>query len=90
MMMVSPMHYILMEPNTLAIIQKIWRFREETHLPLCFTLDAGANVHLLYDGREEEKILNFVENELLPFCSQKRYFCSDLGGKPQKLSTIEK
>lgn len=90
MMMVSPMHYILMEPNTLAIIQKIWTFRKETHLPLCFTLDAGANVHLLYDSREEDKIINFVENELLPLCSQKQYFCSNLGGNPIKLSTIEK
>ena len=89
MMMVSPMHYLLMEPNTLAIIKKIWDFREKTMLPLCFTLDAGSNVHLLYDGKEEDKIKNFVENELLPYCSQNRYFCSDLGGKPQKLSTFE-
>ena len=89
MMMASPMHYILIEPNTLKIIQKIWQFRAETFLPLCFTLDAGANVHLLYDGKEEEKIKNFVENDLLPYCHERTYFCSNLGGQPEKLEQSE-
>src|SRR6185437_12238620 len=48
MMMTSMPYFILMKPNTLEIINRIWKFRETTNVPVCFTLDAGANVHVLY------------------------------------------
>jgi diphosphomevalonate decarboxylase len=48
MMMTSMPFFILMKPNTLQIINAIWKFRSETQIPVCFTLDAGANVHVLY------------------------------------------
>ncbi|MEY8759542.1 diphosphomevalonate/mevalonate 3,5-bisphosphate decarboxylase family protein [Chryseobacterium tongliaoense] len=66
MMMMSDPAFILMKAGTLEVINKIWDFRRETELPLFFTLDAGANVHLLFpaDG-SEEKIKAFIETELL-------------------------
>ncbi|RZJ40117.1 MAG: diphosphomevalonate decarboxylase [Chryseobacterium sp.] len=66
MMMMSDPAFILMKTGTLEVINKIWDFRRETSLPLFFTLDAGANVHLLFpsDG-SEEKIKTFIETELL-------------------------
>lgn len=66
MMMMSDPAFILMKTGTLEVINKIWNFRRDTNLPLFFTLDAGANVHLLFpnDG-SEEKIKVFIENELL-------------------------
>ena len=66
MMMISDPAFILMKTGTLEVINKIWDFRRETELPLFFTLDAGANVHLLFpnDG-SEEKIKTFIEAELL-------------------------
>ena len=33
-----------MRPNTLAIIEAVLEFRRTTKIPLCYTLDAGANV----------------------------------------------
>ena len=48
MMMTSMPYFILMKPNTLEIINRIWSFRKETGLHISFTLDAGANVCLLY------------------------------------------
>ena len=45
MMMTSMPYFILMKPNTLEIINKIWQFRQQTGTHVCFTLDAGANVH---------------------------------------------
>src|SRR5690606_35440219 len=48
MMMTSLPYFILMKPNTLEILNKIWKFRAETNLHIGFTLDAGANVHILY------------------------------------------
>ncbi len=82
MMMTSLPYYVLMRPNTLAIIEKIWQFREETGLPMCFTLDAGANVHLLYDGKKDETVMNFVHNELLSYCKNRQYLCSETGKRP--------
>lgn len=66
MMMMSDPAFILMKTGTLEVINKVWDFRKETGLPLFFTLDAGANVHLLFpnDG-SEEKIKSFIETELL-------------------------
>lgn len=66
MMMMSDPAFILMKTGTLEVINKIWDFRRETGLPLFFTLDAGANVHLLFpnDG-SEETIKSYIEAELL-------------------------
>ena len=55
LMMTSDPSYILMTPNTLDIIQRIRDFRERTQLPVCFTLDAGPNVHVLYPYYEKGK-----------------------------------
>jgi len=66
MMMISDPAFILMKTGTLEVINKIWDFRRETELPLFFTLDAGANVHLLFPNNgSEEKIKSFIETELL-------------------------
>jgi len=54
MMMTSLPYFVLMKPNTLEIINKIWTFRESSHTNVCFTLDAGANVHVLYPENERE------------------------------------
>ncbi len=85
MMMTSIPYYVLMRPNTLAIIEQIWRFREQTGLSICFTLDAGANVHFLYDGKIEETVMNFVNNTLLPYCKNGQYLCSDTGKSPVQM-----
>ncbi|WP_294285423.1 diphosphomevalonate decarboxylase [uncultured Chryseobacterium sp.] len=66
MMMMSDPAFILMKTGTLAVINKIWDFRRETGLPLFFTLDAGANVHLLFPNNgSEETVKSFIETELL-------------------------
>ncbi len=66
MMMMSDPAFILMKTGTLEVINKIWDFRRETGLSLFFTLDAGANVHLLFpnDG-SGDRIKSFIEAELL-------------------------
>ena len=66
MMMMSEPAFILMKTGTLAVINKIWEFRKETSLPLFFTLDAGANVHLLFPSiKEEDQIKEFIIKELV-------------------------
>lgn len=68
MMMMSDPAFILMKTGTLEVINKIWEFRKATNLALFFTLDAGANAHLLFPAdQDEEKIQEFIVKELLPF-----------------------
>lgn len=68
MMMMSDPAFILMKTGTLEVINKIWYFRRITSLPLFFTLDAGANVHLLFpNDLESDKIKDFINQELLQF-----------------------
>ncbi|MDX1602302.1 MAG: diphosphomevalonate decarboxylase [Salinimicrobium sediminis] len=86
MMMTSEPYFLLMKPNTLEIINKIFRFREETGLHLCFTLDAGANVHLLFPEKEEEKTLQFIESELKQYCQNGQYINDRVGSGAKKLA----
>lgn len=68
MMMMSEPAFILMKTGTLAVINKIWEFRKETDLPLFFTLDAGANVHLLFPAdKNEDQIKEFIIKELVQY-----------------------
>jgi len=88
MMLTSSPYYILMKPNTLEIIRRIWKFRTETKTNLCFTLDAGANVHVLYPDKESEQVFGFIKNELAVFC-ENGHFISDRMGSGAKLINNE-
>ena len=79
MMMTSMPYFILMKPNTLQIINAIWKFRNETKIPVCFTLDAGANVHVLYPENTTEKVLQFIKDELVGYCQNGQYICDKIG-----------
>ncbi len=79
MMMTSMPYFILMKPNTLQIINAIWKFRNETKTPVCFTLDAGANVHVLYPNSVKEKVLQFIKAELVDYCQNGQYLCDEIG-----------
>ncbi len=79
MMMTSKPYFILMKPNTLSIIQKVWEYRKKTGSHVCFTLDAGANVHLLFPAQEKEQVNEFIVSELLQFCQNNHYICDRVG-----------
>ncbi len=79
MMMTSNPAFLLMQPATLSIIKAVWDFRKSTQIPLCFTLDAGANVHLLYPKSAKSEVLAFIEEELVVYCENGRYICDEVG-----------
>jgi diphosphomevalonate decarboxylase len=85
MMMTSMPYFILMKPNTLEIINKIWKFRAETNIPVCFTLDAGANVHVLYPKNTSNETLQFIKTELVGHCQNGQYICDQIGFGTKKL-----
>ncbi|CAL2102689.1 Diphosphomevalonate decarboxylase [Tenacibaculum sp. 190130A14a] len=79
MMLTSTPYFILMKPNTLEIINKIWEYRQETNSNICFTLDAGANVHLLYPQNEQDAVEKFVKETLSNYCQKNHYICDNVG-----------
>ncbi len=79
MMMTSHPYFILMKPNTLSIIEEIWSFRKNTGTPICFTLDAGANVHLLYPATCKSQVEQLIKSKLAPFCQNEQYICDCIG-----------
>jgi len=89
MMLTSNPYFILMQPNTLAIIHKIWAFRKQTKANVCFTLDAGANVHVLYPESEKEVVNNFIISDLMPHCENNQYICDRIGEGSKLLKSIE-
>ena len=87
-MMCSTPSFILMQPNTLTIIQKIRAFRAETKLPICFTLDAGPNVHVLYPKNIADKAMSFIKNELEQYCENAYLIEDEVGNGAEKLVNI--
>lgn len=79
MMMTSSPYFILIKEHTLSIINAIWEYRKDTGIPLCFTLDAGANVHLLYPEAYKEKVQQFIADSLAKFCKDGRYIHDSVG-----------
>jgi diphosphomevalonate decarboxylase len=79
MMLTSMPYFILMKPNTLEIINRIWKFRRESNIPVCFTLDAGANVHVLYPENVRVAVMEFIQAELLGYCQNNQYICDEVG-----------
>jgi len=79
MMMTSMPYFILMKPATLEIINRIWAYRKETNSKLCFTLDAGANVHVLYPEIEKTTVLNFIKNQLTSLCKNGEFIEDKVG-----------
>jgi diphosphomevalonate decarboxylase len=52
-------------------------------VPVFFTLDAGANVHLIYPVEFQENVLSMIENELLVYCENEQYLCDRIGRGPE-------
>ena len=74
-----------MKPNTISIIEKIWEFRKRTGVQVCFTLDAGPNVHLLYPDHNKQKVKNFIKSDLLKFTVNNTVIYDKVGNSPEKL-----
>lgn len=85
MMLTSKDYYILMKPGTLLAMEKIMNFRRDTHIPVCFTLDAGPNVHVLYRESDKEEVNGFLNNNFKN--NVEGIIFDKLGSGPQKLNS---
>ena len=73
---------ILWHPQSLALMREIRRKRKEG-LPVCYTLDAGPNVHLLFPQEYRASVLDFVKKTLLPLLPTGRWIDDGVGEGPK-------
>lgn len=85
LLMTSSPDGLLLKPGTLEIIDAVRKFRKNTGIEVCFTLDAGPNVHLLYPLYEKEHVLRFINDELKPFCEDEKWIDDETGSGPLRL-----
>ena len=74
-----------MEAHSIEMIKRIRTWREETNLPLYFSLDAGPNLHLLYPHQHANDIQAFIKSSLLELCQDSRMIEDQVGAGPIKM-----
>lgn len=85
LMMSSNPSYTLLKPNTLIAIDRIKSFREKTQISLCFTLDAGANIHLLYPKVNKDVVQEFIQDDLVELLEDGKYIQDGMGDGPKRI-----
>ncbi|HDR89910.1 MAG TPA: diphosphomevalonate decarboxylase [Bacteroidetes bacterium] len=86
LMMSARSGFSLLHPRTLLIMEKIRQKREQNGWDMCFTLDAGPNVHLLYPEHERAQVKAFIHDELAGFCEEGQWIDDVTGRGPVKLA----
>jgi diphosphomevalonate decarboxylase len=64
LMMSSRPSFILLKPMSLFLFEEIKKFRMRTTIPVCFTIDAGPNIHLLYPKVHSKEVRAWIEETL--------------------------
>ena len=85
MMMCSEDSYILMNPNSIAIIELVKQYRAETGNHVYFSLDAGPNIHLLYPSKIMDEVHLFIRSKLIHYCQDKKIIFDRVGYGPEKV-----
>lgn len=85
LMMTSNPSYILMQPSTLEMINKLRAYRQDTGNPIYFSLDAGPNLHVLYPEKIIHEVRPFIEEELVPLCEDGKWISDWVGDGPEQL-----
>lgn len=86
LMMTSNPGYVLMKPNTLLMIDKIREFRLHTGVNICFTLDAGPNIHLIYLDKDKRIVRDWIENKIKSLCCDEKWIDDGIGEGPIPLT----
>lgn len=83
LMVSSQFGYTLLNDQTWQIINKIRAFREKENANICFTLDAGPNVHVIYPENERSRVKTFIMNSLLSHCANHECIDDRMGNGPE-------
>ncbi len=81
LMMNSQPSVLLMHSKTVRLMKRIIEFREKTELPICFTLDAGPNIHLLFPEQISSTIDRWIKEKLIFLCEDNKVIHDQVGFK---------
>lgn len=87
LLMTSSSDGLLLKPGTIQVIEAIRNYRKDTGSKICFTIDAGPNVHLLYTENEKQPVHQFIKSELLPFCEGSYWIDDKTGLGPEQIES---
>ena len=76
---------MLWKGNTVEWIHYLRQQREQTGVPMAFTLDAGANIHLLYPMQAREQVENILQQSPV---SHHGFIYDGTGTGPEKISDV--
>lgn len=79
LLMTSSDDGLLLKPDSLQLLEDIRQFRVQTGARVCFTLDAGPNIHLLYPESEKENVHEFIRDSLLRYCENQQWIDDEMG-----------
>ncbi|NOT36780.1 MAG: diphosphomevalonate decarboxylase [Saprospiraceae bacterium] len=85
LMMSSRPGYLLLEPDSVRLVHSIQKFRNETKLPVCFTIDAGPNIHLLFPKKIEEQVNAWIQLVFPEYISGNNIIKDCMGKGPEKI-----
>jgi diphosphomevalonate decarboxylase len=85
LMLSSDPGYRLMNMNTWEIVDRVRDFREKRGIFITFTLDAGPNVHVIYNRQNNNEVQAFIREELLNYCERNYWIDDRIGPGPEKL-----
>jgi diphosphomevalonate decarboxylase len=86
LMMTSNPGYLLMQKETIDIIDRLRWFRKNKKIPVAFTLDAGPNVHILYPEAYKKEMTQYINDSLLQFCVANQWIDDGIGPGPKMLT----
>ncbi len=85
MMMAADNPFTLLEPNTLEAISRLQAYREESKVPVYFSLDAGPNPHVLYPAEYQDQVQEFIKREMQSLCHEGMVIGDQVGQGPKEV-----
>ena len=85
LMMSSQPGYLLLEEDSIAIVKSIQQFREESKVPVCFTIDAGPNIHILFPKTALDKVNEWAISQFPHYLKEDRIIKDEMGAGPVQL-----
>lgn len=86
LMMSSHPYYLLLEADSLRILHAIRQLRQAQNIPVCFTIDAGPNIHLLFPQECVQVVEKWIQDTLPEYLEDGKLIRDQVGSGPICLS----
>jgi diphosphomevalonate decarboxylase len=85
LLMTSSPDGMLIKPASLQVIQEVRHFSKTTGIPVCFTMDAGPNVLLIYPEQFRNEVMCLINGRLVQLCENGKWLDDGMGPGPRKI-----